>query len=63
MNVSEKAQLSSHEVAKLIYLKSKFHVFPEPVILPAYNKIAKIIPGNKAVKLVKFFFQTIQLRE
>ena len=46
--MSEKAQLASYDVAKIIVLKSKSHDLAELVILPACKKMVKIMLGDKA---------------
>jgi len=48
MTVSERAQLALYEVAEIIALKSNSHVLAESVILPACQKIVKVILGDKA---------------
>ena len=48
MTVSERAQVASYEVAEIIALTSKSHVLAESVILPACQKMAKVMLGDKA---------------
>lgn len=48
LNVSERAQLASIEVAELIALKSKSHTLAESVILPACRRMVKCMLGEKA---------------
>jgi len=48
MTVSERAQLASYEVAEMIALKWKSYVLAESVILPAYQKMVKVMLGDKA---------------
>ena len=65
MTVSERAQLASYEVAEIIALKSNSHVLAESVILPACQKMAKVMLGDKAeqdISKIPFSNSTIQRR-
>ena len=50
MTVSERAQLASIEIAKIIAMKSKSHNHAESVILPACKKMVKSMLGETAEK-------------
>ena len=48
IGVSEKAQIASYEIAKLIAVKLKPHNLAEEIILPACRKIVKVMIGESA---------------
>ena len=50
VTISEKAQIVSYEVSKLIAQNMKVHALGESLILPACKKIEKRMLGNEAAK-------------
>ena len=60
MTVPERAQLALYEVAGIIALKSNSRVLAESAILPACQKMIKVMLGDKAEQdISKISFQTV----
>jgi len=65
MTVSERAQLALYEVEEIIALKSNSDALAESVILPACQKMGKVMLGDKAeqdISKITLSNSTIQKR-